>query len=240
MLERFTDPARKVMALALQEANRFNHPFIGDEHILQGLVKEGSGIGAIVLQSLHVDLGRLRQEVEKLAGRGPSASGVGKLPGPGETRRVLTYAAEESEALHHDYVGTGHLLLGLLRHADGAGAKMLTAVGVDLDKAREEVLAVLKGAAGDTAEGRPREEVLAGLTDRYADHPLIQRYRTLLQELLRERDAALDRRQYEIAVFHRDAAAAVERVLWRIVTFLERGAFLEHDAGPDQDGPKDA
>jgi ATP-dependent Clp protease ATP-binding subunit ClpC len=233
MLERFSDRARKVMALANQEANRFNHPYTGDVHILLGLVKEGSGVGAVVLQSLDVDLRALRQEVEKLAGRGPSAPGVGQLPLSDGAWRVITFAAEESEALQHSYVGTEHLLLGLLRHAEGPGATALQAVGVDLAKARVEVLAVLKGETGDTAERRPREKTLAGLTDRYASHPLVQRYRALFQELLRERDAAVEQRQYEVAVFHRDAAAAILRLLRQIVTHLEH----DSDAGPK--GPKD-
>jgi ATP-dependent Clp protease ATP-binding subunit ClpA len=223
MLERYTDRARKVMALAYQEVNRF--PYLSDEHILLGLVKEGSGIAAIVLRSFNIDLGALRQEVEKLGGRGlPSSDGV---------KRVMTYAAEESQALHHDYVGTEHLLLGLLRHAEGAGATALKAVGVDLAKAREEVLAMLKGTAGDTDTWQSKEKALAELTERYASHPLVQRYRALRQELLHERDAALDQKQYEIAVFHRDGAAAIERLLWRIVTQLEH----DSDAGPQ--GPKD-
>jgi ATP-dependent Clp protease ATP-binding subunit ClpC len=213
------------MTLASQEANRFNHPFIGDEHILLGLVKEGEGIGAFVLRSLNVDLSALRQEVEKLGGRG--------LPALDGLKRVITYAAEESEQLHHDHVGTEHLLLGLLRHAEGAGATALKAVGVDLAKAREEVLATLKSAAVDTETPQSREEALAGLTDRHAGHPLVQRYRALLQELRRERDAAIDQKQYEIAVFHRDAAAAIERLLWQIVTHLQQ------EPGAEREGPKD-
>src|SRR6266852_2364180 len=115
MFERFTDRARKVMALANQEAQRFNHEYIGTEHILLGLVKEGSGVGANVLKNLDVDLRKVRLEVEKLVKSGPEMMQMGKLPQTPRAKKVIEYAIEEARNLQHNYVGTEHLLLGLLR-----------------------------------------------------------------------------------------------------------------------------
>ena len=119
MFERFTDRARKVMALANQEAQRFNHEYIGTEHILLGLVKEGSGVGANVLKNLDVDLRKVRLEVEKLVHSGPDMVTMGKLPQTPRAKKVIEYAIEEARNLNHNYVGTEHLLLGLLRPSAG-------------------------------------------------------------------------------------------------------------------------
>ena len=106
------------MALANQEAQRFNHEYIGTEHILLGLVKEGSGVGANVLKNLDIDLRKVRLEVEKLVKSGPDMVTMGKLPQTPRAKKVLEYAIEEARHLNHNYVGTEHLLLGLLREQD--------------------------------------------------------------------------------------------------------------------------
>jgi ATP-dependent Clp protease ATP-binding subunit ClpC len=143
MFERFTDRARKVMALANQEAQRFNHEYIGTEHILLGLVKEGSGVGANVLKNLNVDLRKVRMEVEKLVKSGPEMVTMGKLPQTPRAKRVIEYAIEEARNLNHNYVGTEHLLLGLLREQDGVAAQVLIHLGLKLEEVREEVLNLL-------------------------------------------------------------------------------------------------
>ncbi|GMU81669.1 MAG: ATP-dependent Clp protease ATP-binding subunit [Phycisphaerales bacterium] len=143
MFERFTDRARKVMALANQEAQRFNHDYIGTEHILLGLVKEGSGVGANVLKNLGVDLRKVRLEVEKLVKSGPETVTMGKLPQTPRAKRVIEYAIEEARNLNHNYVGTEHLLLGLLREQDGVAAQVLIHLGLKLEDVREEVLNLL-------------------------------------------------------------------------------------------------
>ena len=143
MFERFTDRARKVMALANQEAQRFNHEYIGTEHILLGLVKEGSGVGANVLKNLDVDLRKVRLEVEKLVKRGPDMVTMGKLPQTPRAKKVIEYAIEEARSLNHNYVGTEHLLLGLLREQDGVAAQVLMNLGLRLEDVREEVLNLL-------------------------------------------------------------------------------------------------
>jgi len=150
MFERFTDRARKVMALANQEAQRFNHEYIGTEHILLGLVKEGSGVGANVLKNLDVDLRKVRLEVEKLVKSGPETVTMGKLPQTPRAKKVIEYAIEEARNLNHNYVGTEHLLLGLLREQDGVAAQVLMNLGLRLEDVREEVLNLL--GASDEAE----------------------------------------------------------------------------------------
>src|SRR5262249_47351410 len=123
MYERFTDRARKVMQLANQEAQRFNHEYIGTEHILLGLVKEGSGVAANVLKNLDVDLRKIRLEVEKIVQSGPDMVTMGKLPQTPRAKKVIEYAMEEARNLNHNYVGTEHLLLGLLREQEGVAAQ---------------------------------------------------------------------------------------------------------------------
>jgi ATP-dependent Clp protease ATP-binding subunit ClpC len=152
MFERFTDRARKVMALANQEAQRFNHEYIGTEHILLGLVKEGSGVGANVLKNLDVDLRKVRLEVEKLVKAGPEMVTMGKLPQTPRAKKVIEYAIEEARNLNHNYVGTEHLLLGLLREHDGVAAQVLRNLGLKLEEVREEVLNLL-GASNEGGEG---------------------------------------------------------------------------------------
>src|SRR5690606_1211791 len=152
MFERFTDRARKVMALANQEAQRFNHEYIGTEHILLGLVKEGSGVGANVLKNLGVDLRKVRLEVEKLVRSGPDMVTMGKLPQTPRAKKVIEYAIEEARNLNHNYVGTEHLLLGLLREHDGVAAQVLMNLGLKLEEVREEVLNLL-GAGSEAEEG---------------------------------------------------------------------------------------
>ncbi|PCI08375.1 NDP-hexose 4-ketoreductase [bacterium] len=150
MFERFTDRARKVMALANQEAQRFNHEYIGTEHILLGLVKEGSGVGANVLKNLDVDLRKVRLEVEKLVRAGPEMVTMGKLPQTPRAKKVIEYAIEEARNLNHNYVGTEHILLGLLREHDGVAAQVLMNLGLKLEDVREEVLNLL--GAGTEAD----------------------------------------------------------------------------------------
>src|SRR4030042_5444287 len=152
MFERFTDRARKVMALANQEAQLFNHEFIGTEHILLGLLKEGTGVAATVLTNLGVDLKKTRLEVEKLVRSGPDMVSMGKLPQTPKARKVIEYAIEEARALNHNYVGTEHLLLGLLRENDGIAAQVLMNQGLKLEYVREEVLNLL-GAGVDEDTG---------------------------------------------------------------------------------------
>jgi len=155
MYERFTDRARKVMQLANQEAQRFNHEYIGTEHVLLGLIKEGSGVAANVLKNLDVDLRKIRLEVEKLVQSGPDMVTMGKLPQTPRAKKVIEYSMEEARHLNHNYVGTEHILLGLLREQEGVAAQVLMNLGLKLEEVREEVLNLLgHGLEGDEAGGR--------------------------------------------------------------------------------------
>jgi len=156
MFERFTERARKVMALANQEAQRFNHEYIGTEHILLGLVKEGSGVGANVLKNVGVDLHKIRMEVEKHVKAGPDMVTMGKLPQTPRAKKVIEYSIEEARNLNHNYVGTEHILLGLLREQDGVAAQVLMSLGLKLDEIREEVLQLLgAGVEPEESGGAP-------------------------------------------------------------------------------------
>src|SRR5258708_5986735 len=152
MSERFTDRARKVRQLAKQEAQRFNHEYIGTEHILLGLVKEGSGVAANVLKNLDVDLRKIRLEVEKIVQSGPDMVTMGKLPQTPRAKKVIEYSMEEARNLNHNYVGTEHILLGLLREQEGVAAQVLMNLGLKLEDVREEVLNLL-GHGMETSEG---------------------------------------------------------------------------------------
>lgn len=151
MYERFTDRARKVMQLANQEAQRFNHEYIGTEHILLGLVKEGSGVAANVLKNLDVDLRKIRIEVEKIVQTGPDMVTMGKLPQTPRAKKVIEYGMDEARNLNHNYVGTEHLLLGLLREQEGVAAQVLMNLGLKLEDVRDEVLNLL-GHGMESAE----------------------------------------------------------------------------------------
>jgi ATP-dependent Clp protease ATP-binding subunit ClpC len=155
MYECFTDRARKVMQLANQEAQRFNHEYVGTEHILLGLVKEGSGVAANVLKNLNIDLDKIRLEVEKIVQPDPAAVAERKLPLTPRTKKVIDFAREEGKNLNHKHVGTEHLLLGLLREQEGVGAQVLMNLGLQLEDVREETLNLL-------GHGVPSEEPSVG------------------------------------------------------------------------------
>jgi len=157
MFERFSDRARKVMSLANGEAQRFNHEYIGTEHILLGLVKEGTGVAVNVLKNilLDTDLRKVRLEVEKLVSAGPEMATMGKLPLTPRAKKVIEYAKEEARNFNHNYVGTEHLLLGLIREHDGIAAQVLMDLGLKLEEVREEVLEIISvnSAESESSEG---------------------------------------------------------------------------------------
>ncbi|MEK7291080.1 MAG: Clp protease N-terminal domain-containing protein, partial [Planctomycetota bacterium] len=158
MFDRFTDRARKVRALAREEARRFNHEYIGTEHILLGLVKEGSGVAANVLQNLDIEMKKIRLEIEKIVQSGSDLVSVGQLPFTPRVKKVLEYAMEEARALGHNYIGTEHLLLGLLREQEGVAAQVLLNLGVKLEDVREEVITLLGSEAVQGGIHQEKEE----------------------------------------------------------------------------------
>jgi hypothetical protein len=170
MFERFTDRARRAVALAQEEAKRLNHNYIGTEHILLGLIHEGEGVAAKALESLGISLDAVRQQVEEIIGQGqqPPSEHVPFTP---RAKKVLELSLRESKQLGHSYIGTEHILLGLIREGDGVAAQVLVKLGADLNRVRQQVIQLLHGYQGEEPrlarrppeEGEPVAEVQARL-----------------------------------------------------------------------------
>jgi ATP-dependent Clp protease ATP-binding subunit ClpA len=143
MYEKFTDRARRVMEAANDEAHRFNHEYIGTEHILLALVADGTGVAANVLKILGVDLPGVRREVLKIVQRGPDYGDMGRRPMTPRAKKIVEHAIDQARCLQHQYVGTEHLLLGTLRESEGVAAQVLMNLGLRLDRVRAEVLKLL-------------------------------------------------------------------------------------------------
>ncbi len=167
MIERFTDRARRVLVLAQEEARLLNHNFIGTEHILAGLIHEGEGVAAKALESLGVSLEAVREKVAEITGRGGTPT-TGPAPFTPRAKKVLELSLREALGLGHNYIGTEHMLLGLVREPEGVGAQVLVSLGADLSRVRQQVIQLLSGheatgkdkpAAGTTSKG---PEVAAG------------------------------------------------------------------------------
>src|SRR6201984_1739824 len=162
LFERFTDRARRVLVLAQEEARLLNHNFIGTEHILLGLIHEGEGVAAKALESLGVSLEAVREKVEGLLGRGQQDP-AGHIPFTPRAKKVLELSLREALQLGHNYIGTEHILLGLIREGDGVAAQVLVKLGADLNRVRQQVIQLLHGyqgkeptaAGGTTAESAP-------------------------------------------------------------------------------------
>src|SRR5438309_3138458 len=165
-MNNFTPRAQQVLALARKEADRFNHNFVGTEHLLLGLIKLGQGVAVNVLQKLGLDLETVRMEVEKQVGTGPDQKMIGNIPYTPRVKKVLALAAKEAKALNHTYVGTEHILLGLLREGDGVAARVLKNLDVDIEQTRQEILKELDpnfqasedAPPGEGAEKAPAEK----------------------------------------------------------------------------------
>ena len=193
MYERCTDRARKVLQLANQEALRFNHEYIGTEHILLGLVAEGNGLAANVLKNLDIDLHKIRREVEKICQCGPDFFSMDSLPPTPRAEKVIEYAIEAARNLKHNYVCTEHLLLGLLRDEYTVAAQVLMNLGLKLEQVRREVLDllgrnvdILAGGIAPSQLGRAKEPA-----DELRDLP-----EAALKQI-KELDAGIERLQQE-------------------------------------------
>ena len=139
-LQNFTPRACQVLAFARKEADRFQHNFVGTEHLLLGLIQLGQGVAVNVLQKLGLDLETVRLEVEKQVGTGPEQKMLGNIPYTPRVKKVLALATKEARALNHTYVGTEHILLGLLREGDGVASRVLQSLEVDVEQTRQEIL----------------------------------------------------------------------------------------------------
>src|SRR6266567_4366936 len=157
-MNNFTPRAQQVLQLARKEADRFNHNYVGTEHLLLGLIKLGQGVAVNVLQKMGLDLETVRMEVEKQVGSGPETKIVGNIPYTPRVKKVLALAGKEAKALNHSYVGTEHILLGLLREGEGVAARVLKSLEIDIERTRNEILKELdpnftppEGEADETA-----------------------------------------------------------------------------------------
>ena len=156
-MNNFTPRAQQVLALARKEADRFNHNYVGTEHLLLGLIKLGQGVAIIVLQKLGLDLETVRNEVEKQVGSGPDTKMSGNIPYTPRVKKVLALAGKEAKALNHSYVGTEHILLGLLREGEGVAARVLKNLEVDIERTRNEILKELDPNFTPPAKSRARK-----------------------------------------------------------------------------------
>jgi ATP-dependent Clp protease ATP-binding subunit ClpC len=147
VFERFTERARRVVVLAQEEARRLDHNFIGTEHILLGLLREGEGVAAQALESLKVPLEDVRDQVVKIIGHGQSPP-TGHIPFTPRAKKVLELSLREALQLTHNYIGTEHILLGLVRQGEGVGAQVLMKMGADLETVRRQVIELLSGYTG--------------------------------------------------------------------------------------------
>ncbi|MDP8216909.1 MAG: ATP-dependent Clp protease ATP-binding subunit [Candidatus Kaelpia imicola] len=153
MFNRFTERARKVIIIAKEEAKRFNHDYIGTEHILLGLAREGEGVAAIVLKSLSLELGQIKIEVEKFVQPGPNAVISGDVPFTPAAKKAIELAMDEANSLGHNYIGTEHLLLGLVREGEGVASQVLLNLGLNANKIRESVMDLLGTPSGQNLSG---------------------------------------------------------------------------------------
>ena len=159
MFERFTDRARRVVVLAQEEARKLNHNYIGTEHLLLGLIRESEGVAAKALESLGISLDAVRQQVREIIGQGQQPP-PGHIPFTKRAKKALELSTRESMQLGHNYIGTEHILLGLLREGDGVAAQVLVKLGADLNLVRQQVIQLLQGS-GKRAGTRLPEDALA-------------------------------------------------------------------------------
>ena len=147
MFERFTDRARRVVVLAQEEARMLNHNYIGTEHILLGLIHEGEGVASKALESLGISLESVREQVQEIIGQGQQAP-TGHIPFTPRAKKVLEYSLREALQLGHSYIGTEHILLGLIREGEGVAAQVLVKLGADLNRVRQQVIQLISGYQG--------------------------------------------------------------------------------------------
>jgi ATP-dependent Clp protease ATP-binding subunit ClpA len=217
MYERFTSRARKVLAQANQEARRFNHEYIGTEHLLLALVTEGSGTAAIVLKNLELDLRKIRLEVEKIVWPGPDLVMTGGLPQTPRTKKVIEYAIDEAQKLNHNYIGTEHLLLGLLREQEGVAAQILMYLGLKLEDARREALHLVETGCHPAESRIYREDAPPYCPE--AMGTVQQELEHQIEELVQQKEAA-------VAVQDFERAASLRDLVDKLKTKLEG---LKHD-----------
>ena len=270
MFERFTDRARRVVVLAQEEARMLNHNYIGTEHILLGLIGEGEGVAAKALESLGISLEAVREQVKVIIGQGQQAPS-GHIPFTPRAKKVLELSLREADGLGHNYIGTEHILLGLIREGGGVAAQVLVKMGADLNRTRQQVVRLLDGRAGEDVidEGSPLpgdaltridslDRRLAAIERWVGLRPDLDDLDQEIARVRREKEAAIDRQDFEVSVALRDqerqllAARAGQEKEWteaaagrmplaqelgRMKAELERlrAVLREHDIAPGDD-----
>jgi len=225
MFERFTDRARRVVVLAQEEARMLEHGYIGTEHLLLGLVHEGEGVAAKALESTGISLDAVRQQVEVVIGRGQHAPS-GHIPFTPRAKRVLELSRRESDQMGHHYIGTEHILLGLVREGDGVAAQVLIKLGADLNQLRQQVIQILQGStvegAGERGMRRRPRTMRAGAIEDIAARidatdqrlaaierwvgmgPNMRDLEMEIAQLRRDKESAIDSQDFETAAALRD------------------------------------
>jgi ATP-dependent Clp protease ATP-binding subunit ClpA len=201
MFERFTDRARRVVVLAQEEARLLNHNYIGTEHLLLGLIHEGEGVAAMVLESLGISLEAVRAQVEEIIGQGQSAP-TGHIPFTPRAKKVLELSLREATQLGHNYIGTEHILLGLIREGEGVAAQVLVKLGADLSRVRQQVIQVLSSYVGGKA---PADQ--AGARTRLVRMTVpedLRQAEVKLAHVRRAKEAAVEAEDFEQAAALRD------------------------------------
>jgi ATP-dependent Clp protease ATP-binding subunit ClpA len=201
MFERFTDRARRSLFLSQEEARLLNHNYVGTEHLLLGLVSEGQGVAAKALQSLGISLEAVRAQVEEIIGQGQTAP-RGHIPFTPRAKKVLELSLREATQLGHNYIGTEHLLLGLLREGEGVAAQVLVKLGADLSRVRQQVIQLLSGYAGgeataDQAGARTRLVRMAVPKD-------LRKAEEQLAQMRRQKEQAIQLQDFKKAAALRD------------------------------------
>ena len=227
MFQRFTDRARRVVVLAQEEARMLNHDYVGTEHILLALIHEGEGVAAKALESLGIRLEAVREQVKQIVGQGQQAPS-GHIAFTPRTKKVLELSLREAKHLGHSYIGTEHILLGMIREGRGVGAQVLVKMGAELNRVRQQVIQVLHGYQGKEprAEGAPSpgraggeermllsqlldrvsavESRLSAIEQRVGTGPDVRQLDEQIAQGRRDKEAAIDAQDYEAAATLRD------------------------------------
>jgi hypothetical protein len=225
MFERFTDRARRVVVLAQEEARTLNHDYIGTEHLLLGLIHEGHGVAAKVLESLGISDEAVTRQIDETVGRGTKPARSGHIPFTARAKKALELSLREALQLGHNYIGTEHILLGLIREGEGPGAQVLTALNVDLDTVRERVVELLRGHQGQQLPalrsgkgGRVKRRLLAqilahvesidsrlsAVEQRVGIGPDLSDLDKQIKQAHDDKDSAIDAQDFETAAVLRD------------------------------------
>ena len=230
MFERFTDRARRVLVLAQEEARMLKHDYIGTEHILLGLIQEGDGVAARALQSLGITQEEVRQQVEGIIGQGQQPPAGGHIPFTPPAKKALQLSLREAMQFGHSYIGTEHILLGLIREGEGPAAQVLVRLGADLNRVRQQVIQLLQGyqgsgepgtapAAGRSGKaGRSKRKLLSQLLARFdsvesrlsaLEHrvgtgPDVRDLDQEIAQVRRDKESAIDAQDFEHAAALRD------------------------------------